>query len=99
MSDILIKGMEMPKKGNIGFLLYSDGSVEICGTGSLSKPLFGVPFEKAVALPPHGRLIDADELSYHTITDYKLEGHNVIDLEDIENAPIVLEANNGKVSD
>ena len=99
MADILIKGLEMPKKGNIALLLYSDGSVEICGTGSLSKPLYGVPVEKAVALPEHGRLIDADELekaaekmvicdSYeHTIAHEMTKGLLKI-------APSVLEANN-----
>ena len=96
MADILIKGLEMPKKGNIGLLLYSDGSVEICGTGSLSKPLYGVPVKKADALPPHGRLIDADKLIQYLLT-IKPRNETIgtcvkCEIKDLENAPTILEA-------
>lgn len=40
----------------------------------------------------HGRLIDASELAYEGITDYTLESHMVVSLEDIKDAPTILEA-------
>jgi hypothetical protein len=43
----------------------------------------------------HGRLIDADALAVVGITDYKLEGHTVVEIEDIQNAPTILGARNG----
>ena len=58
--SILIKGMEMPKNGScIQIVIDDDGevypSVEKCilKMGSIAK---------AVPVPPHGRMIDADEL-------------------------------------
>lgn len=45
---------------------------------------------------PHGDLIERDELPLDHITDYKLEGHSVVDIEDVLNAPIVLEATEGR---
>lgn len=58
MSDLLIRGMEMPTDGHWGtvsipFYIHGDGSV------SDSK---GHIIASAVPVPPHGRLIDADEL-------------------------------------
>ena len=50
---ILIKGMEMPKKKNGAVLIiYPDGR---CAFENGKE-------YKAVTVPPHGRLIDADEL-------------------------------------
>lgn len=53
MSDILIKGMEMPKDAPI--------IIKICSDGSVSRVHEGV-VATAVPVPPHGRLIDADAL-------------------------------------
>lgn len=51
MADVLIKNMEMPKEGCHHTLsIYSDGSVEIGRRNNY----------RAIELPPHGRLIDAD---------------------------------------
>lgn len=69
MADVLIKGMEMPKEGFVEILIRSDGTIVQTGQ---SKRLNGrdyyVPYEgaipqlfTAVSIPPHGRLIDADE--------------------------------------
>lgn len=94
MADILIEGLELPKKGNIGLMLYSDGSVEICGTGSLSKPLYGVPVKKAIEIPPHGRCIDADALEAKikrlAIADYPFDALGCCGV--VVTAPTVLEA-------
>lgn len=53
MAEILIKNMEIPQKGNVGISIYADGSVEICGTGSLSKPIYGTPTTKAIEVSTH----------------------------------------------
>lgn len=92
MAEILIKDIEIPKKGSVGILIYADGSVEICGTGSLSKPIYGTPTTKAIEVPTHGDLIERDKLPQNHITDYNLEGHSVVDIEDVLNAPTVIEA-------
>ena len=53
MADILIKGMELPKDGCHHTLsIYADGSVEIGRKNNY----------KAIEVPTHGRLIDAEEL-------------------------------------
>lgn len=86
MSDILIKGMEMPKEGNVYLIIGEDGVVsEKIGS------MYHVTTE-AIELPPHGDLIDKNELSIIGITDYKLEGHTVVEFEDVLNAPVILEA-------
>lgn len=83
--DILIKNMEMPKEGSVVIEIYSDGVW--C---SIKSHLY---HGKAIELPPHGDLIDRNELPLTCITDYKLEGHSVIEFEDVLNAPVIVEAN------
>ena len=52
MADILIKGLDMPAKGNpLTVLIYPDG------TATWKDHEY-----QAVPVPPHGRLIDADAL-------------------------------------
>ena len=74
--SVLIKGMEMPKKELI-LILFPDGKVatEEYEIGAKAK---------AVEVPPHGRLIDADALPYLDI-----------EWEDIVNAPTVIETEEG----
>lgn len=93
MSEILIKGMEMPKQGWKRLILLPNGEVrEICGDEAVRAT-----DARAVELPePHGDLIDRSKLSTTPITDYKLEGHLVVEIEDIENAPTILEASEVK---
>lgn len=88
MSEIVIKGMALPKQGMKRLILLPDGEVrEICGDEAVMAT-----DARAIELPPHGDLIDRSKLSVIPITDYKLEGHLVVEIEDIENAPTVLEA-------
>ena len=63
--SVLIKGVEMPENGScIQIVIDDDGkvypSVEKCilKMGSIAK---------AVPVPPHGRLIDADKIPYRKI--------------------------------
>jgi hypothetical protein len=53
--SILITGMKMPKRGMV-VNIYADGRV----TNHFDE--FGKTIGKAVPVPPHGRLIDADVL-------------------------------------
>ena len=64
--SLLIKGMEMPKEDEeIIIRISSDGTVMT----EYALPITGV---KAVPVPPHGRLIDADALEEKTDDRYSL---------------------------
>ena len=100
MSDIVIRNMEMPKSCIDGKGIKDCPFVGVCQIYKntpysqkkdkfLEQRLEGCPL---VELPPHGDLIDRSELSTISITDYKFEGHLVVEIEDIENAPTILEA-------
>ena len=85
MSDILIKGMQMPKNGETI-------TITICGDGIVfeewKEP--GSVF-KAVPVPPHGRLIDADalDMNYIHIRD---DGMKIYTQRAIDNAPTIIPA-------
>ena len=80
MADILIKGIKMPNKKHFlqiliaenGDLSYEDACYDFPRTG------FILHESKAIEVPPHGRLIDADvlmeTLKEVPITDEKTEG-------------------------
>jgi hypothetical protein len=60
MSDILIKGMEMPKEGSWKTVrIYPDGT---CAVPNWQGDCTFIKGAKAVPVPEHGRLIDADAL-------------------------------------
>ena len=50
MRNLLIEDIRFPEKGNIGILIYADGSVEVCGSGPLSKPIGGGNLKKAIEI-------------------------------------------------
>ena len=54
MSDVLIKGMKMPKDNPVTINIYRDGSWVNAYTKENGE---------AIEVPPHGRLIDADALT------------------------------------
>ena len=68
--SVLIKGMEMPKEGFVEVLIRDDGTVQqtgqsyrIDGTDYYTPYVGEMPvMYKAVPVPPHGRLIDADDI-------------------------------------
>ena len=83
MSDLLIKGLGLPKEGCHHTLsIYDDGSVEIGSKNSY----------RAVELPPHGRLIDADKLREALLSDEDDRFFTIEDIDEVDNAPTVLEA-------
>ena len=64
MTDLLIKGMEMPIDGDYLFSFASDEKETICRIEKVSRDGSGTPiqYRMVVELPTHGRLIDAEEL-------------------------------------
>lgn len=79
MSDILIKGIEMPTRCgrcDMRIPVYDDGifdHYECCITAAIIDNL-GEKMEDCpvVPVPPHGRLIDADALEDNNITYYAI---------------------------
>lgn len=60
MSDILIKGMEMPKDYSVIVKIFPDGRVGTIPYVQWFKVDL-IPGTQVVPVPPHGRLIDADK--------------------------------------
>lgn len=57
MADVLIHGMKMPRRREEVFLFAVDSDGKVYGWNSEEFPSL-----KAIAVPDHGRLIDADAL-------------------------------------
>lgn len=85
--DVLIKNMELPKKGTVELTIYEDGHV-------LYEQDDGQYIEMgdatAIELPPHGRIGDLDKLAE------EFDGHGLYLEEEVKKIidffPIVLEA-------
>ena len=91
MADILISGIQFPK--------FSPHVIEIYPNGTAIAQCKGI-YGKAVSVPPHGRLIDADALFEEA---YKVWGFDA-DAGDcnilmglILDAPTVIEASEEKI--
>lgn len=97
VSDLVIRGIGLPSGGRRVLVVESTGDVWIPSDYTLTLS-YGNNFErlKAIELGPHGDLIDRNELPITGITDYMNEGHTVVELEDVQNAPTIVEASNGK---
>lgn len=82
--SVLIKGMEMPTAPII-LILFPDGHVETkeYNIGARSK---------AIPVPPHGRLIDADAL----LKDYESSFYRKAVVTLMEDAPTVIPAEEGE---
>lgn len=88
--SILIKGMEMPTSPVL-FCVHPDGKVFADLDGGWRE-------YKAVPVPPHGRLIDADAL-ISRVTDEKgnYYGHDCAVIgEAVESAPTIIPAEEGE---
>lgn len=98
MSDILIKGMEMPKE-------RESFTVTIKYNGLVFDTETMIQVAKAVPVPPHGRCIDADELSAKLNMMLSMafgEGNTAFHFayrslgKMVENAPTIIEAEEGE---
>lgn len=74
--SVIIRGMEMPKEGYRLILVHADGTAQTTDGETTAVPV-----------PPHGRLIDADELAAKCNKPYRL-----VWLSDVENAPTIIPA-------
>ena len=84
--NILIKGMEMPEDETFVICLYSNGRTSLCGQNKAFK---------AVSVPSHGRLIDADSKTFPTLhrnpsNDY-MKGWNAC-LRSVQQQPTIIPA-------
>lgn len=88
--SILIKGMEMPKPGQIVLVeIDENGDVFAAYDGGRTK----LTQHKAVPVPPHGRLIDADALKKeHLSGDLDLFAQRWSFLKDVNHAPTIIPA-------
>ena len=97
--SILIRGMEMPKSCNecimsIEQACMINGNIISNYWARLDRPT-DCPL---VELPPHGRLIDADALTKEAYDSGQYANaevgfhQRVVDVEDIEDAPTIIEA-------
>ena len=57
MSDVCIRGLEMPKRGFVDVRIFADDG--ICTTTDGETPYYKE--YHAIPVPDHGRLIDGDE--------------------------------------
>lgn len=92
MSDIIIYGMEMPRRREEVFLFAVDCDGKVYGWNSEELPRL-----KAIAIPDHGRLIDADALHYNRIriahADGLIGGYNAVVMSaEIKDAPTIIPA-------
>ena len=95
---IYIKGMEMPKEGFVEILIRDDGTVQqtgqsyrIDGTDYYTPYVGEMPTTyKAVQVPPHGRLIDADALGSFPYNMDFCDGGEADEW--VQNAPTIIPA-------
>lgn len=87
MSDILIKGMGIPKDCKyVDVRIFRDGTAT---TSSAEEPFYKKM--DVVEVPtPHGDLIDRDALIKQARTQF--DWNDVVDVEDITNAPTIIPA-------
>ena len=97
--SILIKGMEMPKNCSDCRLMadgwcYSVGLEQREKISTVKRPTW-CPL---VPVPPHGRLIDADELMKHKGECYDADGHLLysVGTGNILRAPTIIPAEEGE---
>lgn len=103
MSNILIKNMDMPKEGRLVLAICPNGHIyRYYGDKPIPRGYgnYGIEAKQealiksdAVALPPHGRLVDADKLKCKTHVGGDCAVlDEVILVSDLESAPTILEA-------
>lgn len=101
MSDILIRGMEMPKTESevLIIAIKSDGSVYPVRIDGEGQPMIFPNEEmknRAVNVPPHGDLIDRDALRDNNCDVFEINGADgtilAMDVSIIDDAPAIIPA-------
>ena len=87
MSGIYISGMEMPKSENVVILINPSGGVWMIG--DMPNEDTYLVKAKAIPVPDHGRLIDADALS-RMYDPYEICGAAVLEI--IADTPTIIQA-------
>ena len=87
--SVLIKGMEMPSKCGECFLRVGECKQRIYME---KRP----PHCPLVEVPPHGRLIDADELETDTEWSERYDDYTAFSRAQINAAPTIIEAEEGE---
>lgn len=83
-------------------MIYADGSIEVCGKGTLSKPIYGTPTTKAIEVSTHGDLIDRQKLLEHRFEVYDSNEEvceDYIETYHVLEAPAIIEASKEKEDD
>ena len=101
MSGVYIRGMEMPKKHSYITITIWPNGIASYGLFDREEHLCNFQETKAVPVPEHGRLIDADELTLKKkfmlsgmgFTTFTVEA---VLIHDIENAPTIIPAEEGE---
>ena len=107
---VLVNGMEMPKEPDewIEIVIFGNGMVIQTGESWRNlengkyyyTPTTPEKFFNAVHVQPHGRLIDADTLKQNTYEIYDPMGIvEAVPVDVIDNAPTVIEAEEGENAD
>lgn len=83
--SVLIKGMDMPKEGGV-IVIYKEGNSFYTAKAGEGRRYPLIP------VPPHGRLIDADEVPYFASAPWKA----IATQSEIERMPTIIEAEEGE---
>lgn len=94
MTDILIRGMEMPKSCGFCELRYFDGDSDCCPfVGDACEYGTRPPDCPIHELQPHGDLIDRDEIKTNMIDEVLGKTVSYVNMEQIKNAPVIVPSN------
>ena len=97
MSGVYIPGMKMPNRGHTVTLTITGGGEAVVQYYDC-KPQLTVPIVyKAVLIPDHGRLIDADALAGHTVTEWFCGNKRIyVPWKAVTDAPTIIPAEEGE---
>ena len=87
---IYLPNMEMPTEYPLWIVVSADGTVQYNYFNEWKTAK-----EKAVSVPPHGPLIDADALKPYMLNEHYKYRH-VYDADEIANAPTIIPAEEGE---
>lgn len=94
--SVYVRGMEMPKRGHTVTLTIMGGGEAVVQYYDCKPQLTVTILYKAVPVPPHGDLIDRDELRDNNNELFEINGEDgtilAMDVSMIDNAPTIIPA-------